>query len=374
MVYTFVKIAVFHTLPVGGARRAVNEISLALKKQHTVDLYFIDEKENKKEEKNFSKNHYYEFVARKWSGGDWKTRIYKDTIELFKIYFLEKKIAYDINKKNYDLVLVSASKFVETPFILRFVKSKKVFYCHDPYYRLIYEPEFTFPKHLNLLEFSYEKLNRFIRKILDWQNFQNIDFILANSAFTKNKVYEIYKRDSKVAYLGVDSNFFSPNNKITNDIDILYLGSREEIDGYSLLEEAISYMKIKPKVKKIFIEEGFISNDKELLDLYRRSKIVVGFSHNEPLGLVPLEAMACGDVVLAVSEGGYKETITDGKTGFLLNRDPREIAQKIDYLLNNHTLRDLIGINARKSILKNWTWEKSAKKIEKLLLQFIKKK
>lgn len=361
------KIAIFHALPIGGARRAVNEIAILLKKKHLVDLYLIDEQRNNDEKKYFNNVFLYPFSPKKWSGNDWRIRIYKDTIELVKLYFLEKKIAKDIENKGYEMAFVNASRFIEAPFILQSLNIKKIFYCHDPYYRLIYEPEFTFPKNLNAIEFLYEKINRFLRKILDRANFKKSDLVLVNSYFTKNKVMEIYGKESVVAYLGVDQNFFKPDTKITKDIDILYIGSRELIDGYNFLKDVIRRMITKPKIKTVFAEDGWITNDKEILDLYQRSKVVVSFSRNEPFGLVPLEAMACGSVVIAVSEGGYKETIIDGETGFLVNLDPDAVARKLNYLLDDNRLRDKIGSNARLVILKNWTWEKSVERFLKVI-------
>ncbi len=45
------KIAVFHELHEGGARRAVNELSVRLKNKHIVDLYYVSPKKNKIESK-----------------------------------------------------------------------------------------------------------------------------------------------------------------------------------------------------------------------------------------------------------------------------------------------------------------------------------
>ena len=39
---------------------------------------------------------------------------------------------------------------------------------------------------------------------------------------------------------------------------------------------------------------------------------------NEDYGLVPLEGMAAGKPCIAANEGGCKETVVDGKTGFLV--------------------------------------------------------
>src|SRR5260221_13512166 len=122
------RIAVYHELPKGGARRAVNEFSGHLKKfNNIVDLYIVEDINNKSEDIFYTKVNFYKFTQKKWEGKNWKVRLYKDTVEILKLYFLNKKIALDIDKKKYDVVFVSASGFIEAPFIMRFLKTKFVF-------------------------------------------------------------------------------------------------------------------------------------------------------------------------------------------------------------------------------------------------------
>tara|TARA_Y100001980_G_C14335214_1_gene151224 strand:- start:290 stop:586 length:297 start_codon:yes stop_codon:yes gene_type:complete len=44
-------------------------------------------------------------------------------------------------------------------------------------------------------------------------------------------------------------------------------------------------------------------------------------AHSEPFGLTPIEAQTIGTPALFVDEGGFKETISDGKSGRLLPRN-----------------------------------------------------
>jgi glycosyltransferase involved in cell wall biosynthesis len=57
--------------------------------------------------------------------------------------------------------------------------------------------------------------------------------------------------------------------------------------------------------------------DEELIRLYRHAHAVVFTAANEDWGLVVLEAMAAGRVVLATNRGGPRESVLDGVTGFL---------------------------------------------------------
>jgi glycosyltransferase involved in cell wall biosynthesis len=106
-----------------------------------------------------------------------------------------------------------------------------------------------------------------------------------------------------------------------------------------------------------------------MVGLYQKSKVVVCLAINEPFGLVPLEAMSCGIPVIAVDEGGYKETIINNKTGFLIKRDPKELSEKIKLLLSNPGLTKEMGASGREEILKKWIWGKRGKELERILLK-----
>jgi len=72
------------------------------------------------------------------------------------------------------------------------------------------------------------------------------------------------------------------------------------------------------------ILEGGLS-DLELIERYRRAALCLLTSRLEPLGLTAMEAAACGTPVVAVCEGGYRETVVDGTTGLLADRDPEAL-------------------------------------------------
>src|SRR5690242_8699594 len=101
------KIAFFHELHSGGARRASNEFARELRdRKNIVDLFFVDENISEKEKKFYDRVFYFPFHSKKIKQKDWQTRVYRDTIELIKLEDLHKKIAQTIDREKYDIVLV----------------------------------------------------------------------------------------------------------------------------------------------------------------------------------------------------------------------------------------------------------------------------
>jgi D-inositol-3-phosphate glycosyltransferase len=80
---------------------------------------------------------------------------------------------------------------------------------------------------------------------------------------------------------------------------------------------------------------------------YSAAEMVVMPSHYESFGMVALEAMACGTPVIASEVGGLAFVVRDGVTGFHVpERDPEQLAAKVELLLSNEMLRMRLGRRA----------------------------
>ncbi len=75
--------------------------------------------------------------------------------------------------------------------------------------------------------------------------------------------------------------------------------------------------------------------------------IFVHASHEEPFGIVVVEAMSLGKPVIATKPGGPEEIITEGRDGLLIPPDaPEAMTTAIERLLNDPSLREKIGCAA----------------------------
>ena len=88
----------------------------------------------------------------------------------------------------------------------------------------------------------------------------------------------------------------------------------------------------------------------------------------EGLGIVYLEASACGLPVIAGTSGGAPDAVIEGVTGFVVNgTNTEEIANRAIQLLLDEKLRNSMGTAGRAWIEKEWRWQIWAGKFSELL-------
>jgi glycosyltransferase involved in cell wall biosynthesis len=76
----------------------------------------------------------------------------------------------------------------------------------------------------------------------------------------------------------------------------------------------------------------------------------------EPFGLVPLEAMACGRPIIVSRSGGLIESVVEGETGYIVEKeDPDQLANRIVRLLSDDGLRRQMGLAGRRHVEKNFS-------------------
>ena len=78
----------------------------------------------------------------------------------------------------------------------------------------------------------------------------------------------------------------------------------------------------------------------------------------EGLGIVYLEASACGLAVIGGKSGGAPDAVLEGETGFAVDgTSPQEVASAAIKLLNDPALAQQMGARGRKWIIEEWRWE-----------------
>jgi phosphatidylinositol alpha-1,6-mannosyltransferase len=88
----------------------------------------------------------------------------------------------------------------------------------------------------------------------------------------------------------------------------------------------------------------------------------------EGLGIVYLEASACGLPVVGGKSGGAPDALLEGETGFAVDgRNPIEVSDAILHLLHNPELGAQMGKRGRQWIIENWEWKRWSREFNSLL-------
>jgi glycosyltransferase involved in cell wall biosynthesis len=108
------------------------------------------------------------------------------------------------------------------------------------------------------------------------------------------------------------------------------------------------------------------------VELYSHAAAFCCPSIYEPFGIINLEAMACGTPVVGSAVGGIKEIIVHGETGYLVqieqhrespfeavdpDRFARDLAEHINKILADQSLRQAMGEASRKRAQAVFSWK-----------------
>jgi len=120
------------------------------------------------------------------------------------------------------------------------------------------------------------------------------------------------------------------------------------------LEQLCETLRVDSKVDF----KGYIKNSDVPAALNQMDLFCLG-SRSESFGVAAVEAMACQLPVIATDADGLKEVIENNVTGYIVSQDsPREMADAIERLYRNESLRKKLGENGRKRVEELYDWEK----------------
>jgi starch synthase len=109
---------------------------------------------------------------------------------------------------------------------------------------------------------------------------------------------------------------------------------------------------------------------REVIQLLTHATVFACPSLYEPLGIVNLEAMACGTAVVGSRVGGIPEVVTDGETGLLVPAgDPPALARAVNELVADQQRAAEMGRLGRKRAVADFGWDRIAAQTASLYAQ-----
>jgi glycosyltransferase involved in cell wall biosynthesis len=229
------------------------------------------------------------------------------------------------NLLDYDLILSSSHS------VAKGIKTNKnqmhVCYCHSPM-RYAWD---SANEYLKGFKGSIAKL--FINYLKKWdlKSAESVTYFIANSNYIAEKISRIYNRTADVIYPPVDVDKFMLSNRKE---DFYLTASR--LVPYKRIDLVINAFNQMPGRKLILIGSGpeseklrkianpnieFIAHQSaEKLGEYMQKAKAFVFAAEEDFGIIVVEAMSCGTPVIALNKGGTAESVLNGKTGILFNK------------------------------------------------------
>lgn len=305
-----------HLLEFGGAER----VFVALKKVFpSADLYtaFIDRDRLGIHNKHLE---------------DWKiTTSWADRVPGFKrlfspLRFLWPLIWESFDFSQYDLVISSSGTMMSKGIITK-PKTVHISYLHHPPRNLYYyETAIEWQKFLPLRVYGH-LVNHGLR-MWDYLSSQRVDHMIANAQETQKRIAKFYRMESTVIYPPVDipatvtypekREYYVTSSRLAKakHIDILIKASNKLGFALKIIGSGkdAEYLKSIASPNVQFL--GGVTDD-ELRSTLAGAKGYLFASVDDEFGIAPVEAMGYGVPVIAYASGGLKETVKDGKNGYL---------------------------------------------------------
>ena len=239
---------------------------------------------------------------------------------------------------SYDLVISSASAFAKG--IITRVNVLSICYCHTT---TRYLWDFTHEVLKNkpaTLRWPARVLFHQLR-LVDYAAAQRVDFFIANSKFTRDRIDSYYHRTSNVIYPPIDNVFYAPEPSSSwgdnSSASFLAVGRLTRMKYFDQAIEVCEKLRfpltivgagpdlkrLKKMAGKYITFAGKVSNE-ELRDLYRESSALLQ-PGVEDFGMATAEALSLGTPVIAYSRGGAKEIVDHQVTGLLYNEQREEV-------------------------------------------------
>lgn len=242
------------------------------------------------------------------------------------------------------------------------------------YYAQGYEPYFENGNDYGVAELSY-KLP---------------DDILTISNYLKKRYYETFNVDSYVISNGINYDLLHKVNH-SKDLKVITIVLRNNslkgdfilLDILKIILNSYEGLEINVLYNNKYIEFPFdyFNNNKinkylgpfsrkEIASILQQSDLYIDASLTEGFGLMALEAMAAGNVVVVSDSGGINEYIKDGINGYIIKEvnDVNAYMQKIDALINNNSCY----LKIKENITKNLSSFDYDNKVEEFIVYFEK--
>nr|MDD3720315.1 glycosyltransferase [Candidatus Gracilibacteria bacterium] len=257
---------------------------------------------------------------------------------------------------------------------------KKIYYCHTPP-RYLYDLHSLYLQKTPYFLRGLFKLACKVFRNMYERDVKSMDLILTNSENTKRRIKNFLGIDATVLYPPVDLEKFKFLGQKDYYLSFARLSDAKRVDkivkAFKILKSKkliVIYGENDPQRQKIFtlaygcenIEFVTLPGNIGFTDYIGNSIATIYIPIDEDFGMSPVESMAAGKPVIGVNDGGLKESIIDGKTGILIDKDAKveDIINAIELLTPKKCLEMRSDCESR---AKDFSLDNFSKKLKNLV-------
>lgn len=278
---------------------------------------------------------------------------------------------------------------------IRNKNARVLWYCHTPlreaYDLYSYRQSLRGQAHRIVSALGMVAVRRMDRRVV-----RKIEGIFANSNNTKRRIEKYLNRlDATVLNPAVDYKLysnrgdekffvypsrFSPNKRQDYAIRAFqafknkYKAARYRLVLLGSVSNDRYYSDYYDKIVRLAKSVGDVEiitdprgrTDEKLRNIISRSTAVLYTPIDEDFGMIPLDAMASGKVVIAVDQGGPRETVVNGKTGYLADSES-DMADMMVTVVEHPKVAEEMGKRGIERVRENYSWERFFKIFDKKL-------
>jgi glycosyltransferase involved in cell wall biosynthesis len=221
----------------------------------------------------------------------------------------------------YDLVVSSSSAWAHG--VIAGDHAVHVCYCHNPFRYAWNAREQALAGRAAVSRAALSVIFRRWRE-WDWIAAQRVDRYVANSETTKTRISRYFGREAAIVHPPVDTGRFTPATPGEEHLVLAELMPHKRIDlavrAFSRMGRPLTVVGDGPDARRLRRMAGptvrFTGRigDREVAALLARCRALV-VTATEEFGIAAVEAQAAGRPVIALREGGVRETVLEGVTG-----------------------------------------------------------
>lgn len=262
-----------------------------------------------------------------------------------------------------------------------------IYYCWEPP-RVLYQDRLEVLRRVGWLRWPMTAALA-VYGALDRRMVDAVDAVVTSSPFAAQRIDDCYGRPAAVITLGIDRrrldaaqqrqarparlltvNYLHPRKRV----DLIVAAVAELAGRYdeassdapllTIVGDGPERGRLAEMARKLGVEDrvefaGFVAED-DLPGYYWDAACYVHATRDESFGLSVIEASYCRRPIVAVDEGGVKDTVEDGVTGYRVAATPRAIADGIARVLSAPDGGAKLGGAGRVKIAAEFRWSRGA--------------